>query len=104
MDQWLDAVQDSGDLPGDAEAAADRVRSCDSRLIQKSADDTRGKPMTLPQVRVRAILPAAIAVLQEQLSLLVTGGDGAEGRMASAGRLAANVLQPYRTVRRREAN
>ncbi|MGB8899305.1 MAG: chemotaxis protein CheA [Methylocella sp.] len=91
VDQWLDAVQDSGDLPGDAEAAADRV-IVRFTADPKSADDTQGKPIATASA-VRAILPAAIAVLQEQLSLLVTGGDGAEGRMASAGRLAANVLR-----------
>lgn len=88
--QWLDKIQDSGNLPGDdAEADANRVTG--RFLILRSTDATKLK--ALPANGTSEITSASpVALLKEQL-LLLSDGDGAEGRRASAGRLAANVLR-----------
>jgi two-component system chemotaxis sensor kinase CheA len=90
--QWLDTIQDSGNLPGGAEADADRVVARFTADPQ-STGNTKAAPIATAN-GASAILPTRpVAVLKEQLSLLAAGGDGAEGRIASAGRLAANVLR-----------
>ena len=73
--QWLDTIQDSGEIPPDAESDADR---------------------TIAQFAVKSVAPAPseaavdpLAILREQAFL---AASGAEGKVASAGRVAANVL------------
>jgi len=78
--QWLDAIQDSGEIPPEAESDADRV------IAQFAA-----KPAVQP-VSAQSEGPAEpAAILREQL-LLARGGGG-QGAILSAGRVAANVLK-----------
>jgi two-component system chemotaxis sensor kinase CheA len=73
--QWLDAIQDSGEIPPDAENDADRAIT---QFAVKSAAPAQGETPVDP-----------LAILKEQ-ALLAAGG--AQGKVASAGRVAANVL------------
>ena len=52
-----------------------------------------GPKTDAPVVGSAAASAAALAVLREQISLLAVRGEGFEGRIASAGRLAANVFR-----------
>jgi two-component system chemotaxis sensor kinase CheA len=90
--KWLDTIQDSGDLPAGTEADVDDIVA---RFTADSvfAHDTKAEPVALTSAAIALVPTSSVAVLKEQLSLLAASGDGAEGRMASAGRLAANVLR-----------
>ncbi len=86
--QWLDSIEEGGELPGGADAAADRLaaRFADGEAAIEAAE--------APAFGGRATTSAAaVAVLQEQIALLAIRGEGLEGRIASAGRLAANVFR-----------
>ena len=52
-----------------------------------------GAKTDAPVVGSPAASAAALAVLREQILLLAVCGEGFEGRIASAGRLAANVFR-----------
>jgi two-component system, chemotaxis family, sensor kinase CheA len=88
--QWLDFIEESGELPGDADAAADRLAA---RFAAGEAAVETARIET-PAIGAEAtVSPAALAVLQEQILLLAVRGEGVQGRIASAGRLAANVFR-----------
>jgi two-component system chemotaxis sensor kinase CheA len=90
--EWLDTIQETGELPNNAEAAADRLAAHFTAESQNSEDatpllaDAQTSPDISPQAR-------ALLVLREQLLLVAVPGEGAEGRMASAARLTANTLR-----------
>jgi two-component system, chemotaxis family, sensor kinase CheA len=88
--QWLDSIEESGELPSGADAAADRLSA---RFLAGAAAMDAAKieaPTVGGGVTAAA---AAVAVLREQIALLAVRGEGLEGRIASAGRLAANVFR-----------
>lgn len=87
--KWLDAIQDSGELPSGTEADVDDI------VARFAADshDTNAEPIAQASAALALVPTSSIAVLKEQISLPAASGDGAEGRRASAGRLAANVLR-----------
>jgi two-component system chemotaxis sensor kinase CheA len=86
--RWLDAIEESGDLPPEADAEADQMAA---RFAVQTA--TEAVKTHAPVIGAAAVSTEALAVLQEQISLLAVRGDGLEGRIASAGRLAANVFR-----------
>lgn len=81
--QWLDQIQASGDLPAGSDAAAETVAARFSREDEQ------------PQPQAPAHLsPTARRVLDEQILLIAEPGErGRAGRLASAARVAANVLR-----------
>ena len=93
--QWLDSIEESGELPSGADAAADRLAA------RFSAGETATESAKIEAATVQAptvggevtAFAAALAVLREQTALLAIRGEGLEGRIASAGRLAANVFR-----------
>jgi two-component system, chemotaxis family, sensor kinase CheA len=90
--QWLDAIEESGELPTDADTEADRL------LAKFAASEAASEGAKVDAVAVGPVVASdaaarALAVLKEQSVLLDLRGEGLEGRMASAGRLAANVLR-----------
>jgi two-component system chemotaxis sensor kinase CheA len=88
--QWLDAIEESGELPSGAAAAADRLAA---RFAAGEAAIEAAKTES-PAVAAEALpSDAALAILREQIALLAVRGEGLEGRIASAGRLAANVFR-----------
>jgi two-component system, chemotaxis family, sensor kinase CheA len=87
--RWLDSIEESGELPSGADAAADGLAA---RFVAGEARIEAAK-IGVPTVGAEAAVSApAFAVLREQIALLSLRGEGLEGRMASAGRLAANVF------------
>ncbi|MGH7075773.1 MAG: chemotaxis protein CheA [Stellaceae bacterium] len=91
--QWLDAIEASGEIPSDADAAADALVA---RFAQEETHTTsRDAAVWAPDPEVGASpSSAARLVLEAQLLLLASSDpDGAEGRTASAARVAANVLR-----------
>ena len=90
--QWLDTIKETGDLPGSAEADAVLIVARFT-ADPKPSHTTKAEPIATASP-AGAIPPSPpIAVLKEQLSLVALSGDDAEGRIASAARLAANVLR-----------
>jgi two-component system, chemotaxis family, sensor kinase CheA len=93
--QWLDSIEESGELPNEADAAADRLAA---RFVAGEASVETARVETAkaeaPVVAAEA-QPSdlALAILREQIALLSVRGEGLEGRIASAGRLAANVFR-----------
>jgi two-component system chemotaxis sensor kinase CheA len=88
--QWLDSIEESGELPSGADAAADRLTA---RFTAGEAAIAAEK-IEPPVLGGQAVDSAtAVAILQEQIALLAIRGEGLEGRIASAGRLAANVFR-----------
>jgi len=86
--QWLDSIEESGELPSEADAAADRL------AVRFAAGAIEAAKIEAPAVGAEPAVPAAaLAVLREQIALLAVRGEGLEGRIASAGRLAANVFR-----------
>jgi two-component system, chemotaxis family, sensor kinase CheA len=93
--QWLDSIEESGELPNEADAAADRLTArfaagdaaIDRPMVEAPKTDTSGVAAKAEPSDV------ALAILQEQTALLVARGEGLEGRIASAGRVAANVFR-----------
>ncbi len=94
MTQWLDAIQDTGEVPDTADAGADRLLA---RIVEgeTSADETPSRP---PSEALKETEPAflPVAILNEQVRLLGVEGPDATGRIASAGRVAANVMRHLR--------
>jgi two-component system chemotaxis sensor kinase CheA len=91
--QWLDSIEESGELPSGADAAADRLAA---RFVAGEAVIEAAKieaPTVGGGVTASA---AAVAVLREQIKLLAVRGEGLEGRIASAGRVATNVFRHLR--------
>ena len=88
--QWLDSIEESGELPSAADAAADRlaVRFAAGEGVIEAAKIEAAAVGAEP-----AVPAAALAVLREQIALLAIRGEGLEGRIASAGRVAANVFR-----------
>jgi two-component system, chemotaxis family, sensor kinase CheA len=87
--QWLDAIEECHELPDETDAAADRLAA--RFAAGEVAID--GAKTDAPVVGSPAASAAALAVLREQILLLAVCGEGFEGRIASAGRLAANVFR-----------
>ena len=99
--RWLDTVQDSSALPGDAEAEADRIVArfvADNQSSKQSIDTTQAEPADTASAAIGFTPSPPLAVLKEQLSVLAASDEGAEGRMASVGRLVANVLRHIERV------
>jgi two-component system, chemotaxis family, sensor kinase CheA len=93
--QWLDSIEESGELPNGADAAANRLaaRFAPGEAANEIATVERAKTKA-PAVAVGAQhSDAARAILREQIALLAVSGEGLEGRIASAGRVAANVFR-----------
>ncbi len=84
--QWLDDTEATGHLPPDADAKAIVARlpqaptQAEPVRVQASKD-------RLPEEEAKALLEAQLALLDEP------GPRGATGRLASAGRSAANVVR-----------
>jgi two-component system, chemotaxis family, sensor kinase CheA len=77
-------------VPSGADAAADGLAA---RFVAGEARIEAAK-IGVPTVGAEAAVSApALAVLREQIVLLTVRGEELEGRMASAGRLAANVFR-----------
>jgi two-component system chemotaxis sensor kinase CheA len=83
--QWLDAIEASGELPGEADADAD--------LLAARLAAAEGAKADAPVPGTAPSSATALAVLQEQIALLAVRGEGLEGRIASAGRVAANIFR-----------
>ena len=84
--QWLDSIEESGELPNEADGAADRLAA---RFATGKAA-VQAARIEAPAIGAEApVSGAAIAILQEQISLLAVRGEGLLGRIASAGRPAA---------------
>jgi two-component system, chemotaxis family, sensor kinase CheA len=93
--QWLDSIEESGDLPSGADAAADRLtarfQAGEAAIEAATVEVPKTEaPLTAAEARPS---DAALAVLREQIALLAVRGEGLEGRIASAGRVAANVFR-----------
>ena len=98
---WIDRMQATGEAPGDADGAADA-------LLQRFAGLGDSAPPALPSAAMSngdampaartaqggAVLSTTARQLLEAQKLLLaeTSPEGAAGRLASAGRVAANVL------------
>jgi two-component system chemotaxis sensor kinase CheA len=93
--QWLDSIEDSGELPSGADAAADRLaaRFLAGDVVVEAAT-VEAATTEVPAAAVGAQpSDVALAILREQIALLAVRGEGLGGRIASAGRLAANVFR-----------
>jgi two-component system chemotaxis sensor kinase CheA len=96
--QWLDSIEETGELPSEADAAADRLAT------RFSAGEAATQTAKIEAATVEAptvgwevtASAAALAVLREQTALLAIRGEGLEGRIASAARLADNVFRYLR--------
>jgi two-component system chemotaxis sensor kinase CheA len=89
--QWLDVVQDTGELPAGANADADAVAA---RLAE--TDAAAETPSTaVPATTVESTVSPA-GIVREQVAMLAVRCEGAAGRMASAARLTMNVLHHMR--------
>jgi two-component system chemotaxis sensor kinase CheA len=99
---WLDRMQATGEAPGDADIAADALLQRFAALgdsipsAHPAAETSSGDGM--PAARTAqggAVLSATARQLLEAQKLLLgeTSPEGAIGRLASAGRVAANVLR-----------
>src|SRR5580704_11501846 len=92
---WLDSIEESGELPNEADAAADRL------AVRFSAGEAAIEIRTVAAAKLDAPAAAtdaqpsnvALAILREQIALLAVRGEGLQGRIASAGRVAANVFR-----------
>jgi two-component system, chemotaxis family, sensor kinase CheA len=93
--QWLDSIEESGELPSGADAAADRLAARFAAGEVRIEAPTVEAPKTKASVVATEPQPSdlALAILREQIALLTVRGEGLEGRIASAGRLAANVFR-----------
>jgi two-component system, chemotaxis family, sensor kinase CheA len=83
--QWLDSIEEHGELPSYPEAAADRLVArfaASEATIEAAAVGTTA-----------GVSDTAVAVLREQILLLAVLGEGLPGRIGSAGRVGANVLR-----------
>jgi two-component system, chemotaxis family, sensor kinase CheA len=89
--RWLDAIDDSGELPTDAQTDADRVVA---RFVE-NLQSPEGPQFVRSSARTGDMSASSdpLAILNEQLLLLAVGGDGMAGRVGSAGRVAANVMR-----------
>ncbi len=88
--RWLDAIEESGELPSGTDAAADRLAA---RLAGGEATIEAAKAEAPALAMEAKPSNAAEAILREQIALLAVRGEGLEGRIASAGRVAANVFR-----------
>lgn len=94
---WLDRLQASGEVPAGVDAEADAL------VARFAAFAGPGMPMTAAPAHraepsstgLQAASPGRL-ILEAQKALLdQRGAEGAAGRLASAGRVAANVLRHY---------
>lgn len=91
--QWLDEIEASGDLPPTPDAAADAAVARFKRREPSSAQADVGTDGR-PDPAGAGLLSAARGILDEQLFLIADSNpSGRRGRVASAGRTAANVLR-----------
>lgn len=81
---WLNAIEAIGDIPADAEAAADKIVSAFSAPVpaQEAAAHRRRDDVA----HVHELVAAQIALAEVE-------GEGRDGRLASAVRVAANALR-----------
>jgi two-component system chemotaxis sensor kinase CheA len=87
---WIDAMQASGDIPEGADAAADD-------LVRRfgALGGVDATPRT-PATAVAGLSDVSRQLLEAQKLLLAEpSAEGAAGRLGSAGRVAANVLQHH---------
>jgi len=96
---WLDQMQATGEVPGDAQARADQIAR-QFRLVSEAARPVGAASFSEATEEVGAEPqrgappPAALAVLEEQVTLLRnTAPAGLRGRRSSAVRVAASVLR-----------
>jgi two-component system, chemotaxis family, sensor kinase CheA len=89
VNQWLDAIQDNGEIPENVGSAADLIVA---RFSPNSAIDRKAEAIE-DESGSRRSTPSQDAILREQLFLITGHGAGAQGRMTSAGRIVANVLR-----------
>ena len=88
--QWLNSIEENGEVPSDADAAADRL------AVRFAAGEAaiEARKTAATAVGPEAVATSVtVAVLREQIALLAVRGEGLEGRIASAGRVAANVFR-----------
>jgi two-component system, chemotaxis family, sensor kinase CheA len=93
--QWLDSIEESGELPNEADAAADRLAarfSAGEAAIEISTVEAAETEASIVAAQAQPS-DAARAILREQIALLGVLGEGLAGRIASAGRVAANVFR-----------
>ena len=93
--QWLNSIEETGELPSGADAAADRLaaRFAAGEAATRSRRSRRRRQKRPGSQSERNRLMSALAILREQIALLAVRGEGLEGRIASAGRVAANVFR-----------
>ena len=88
--QWLDEIQATGDLPAAPDRAADAIVA----RFGYEADPARQDEAVRPAALQASLSAVAQRVLEEQLLLIAeVAPAGREGRVASAARVAVNVLQ-----------
>jgi two-component system chemotaxis sensor kinase CheA len=90
--QWLDTIQDTGALPANADLEAERIIATFS-TVREPAPDPLPDLTCAGAASPFAATASPTAILKSQLSLITGSGPGAQGRMASAGRLAVNILR-----------
>ena len=88
--QWLDSIEESGELPSGGDAAADRLAA---RFAAGEAALDAAKVEAAAAAPEAPRSPVAVAFLREQIALLAVRGEGLQGRIASAGRLAVNIFR-----------
>jgi two-component system, chemotaxis family, sensor kinase CheA len=93
--QWLDSIEESGELPNGADAAADRLAARFGAGEASNETATVEAPKSEGAVVAAKAQPSdvAVAILHEQIALLAVRGEGLECRIASAGHVAANVFR-----------
>jgi two-component system chemotaxis sensor kinase CheA len=93
IQQWLDAMQISGDIPAKADAEADAIVArlgmsfaASAGISDAGSGHARAESGTL-SAEAAALLQAQFQLLQEKTS------EGLVGRLLSAGRVAVNILR-----------
>jgi two-component system chemotaxis sensor kinase CheA len=97
---WIDQMQATGEIPGDADAKADELVGRFEAFGDPSSSTVASAAMPASPARTAqaaaGLSPTARALLEAQKLLLhEIPPEGAAGRLASAGRVAANVLRHH---------
>jgi two-component system, chemotaxis family, sensor kinase CheA len=88
--EWLDTIEENGEIPEHAEGVADRIaaRFSTGASTEAAVQAIEGESGYSP-----SSMPSPHAILKAQLSLVRRDGAGARGAAASAGRVVVNVLR-----------
>jgi two-component system, chemotaxis family, sensor kinase CheA len=88
--EWLDTIQENGEIPEHVDGAADRIAAQFSggSPIEAAVQAIEGESGYSP-----SSMPSPYAILKAQLSLVRGDGAGARGAATSAGRVVVNVLR-----------